>query len=341
MRAPNVSVVVPVYNVEKYLHQCLDSLVHQTLDNLEIIVVNDGSTDGSLGIAREYEGRHSNVRVISQDNQGSSIARNTGMKHASGEYVGFLDGDDWASPDMFDSLHAQADKDGAELVIADAQVVWDATNTVEAFFDRAVWDALSARCKNGPFRIREEPRALLLEPAVWKRLYRRSFLDRVGFQFAAGLTYEDVPAHFQLHLTARSISLLDQPVCFYRMGRPGKITARRDRIVFQVFDVFDLAEEALRASHADDLVWAFYIKVQMRLCSWLFRQVRQIDRAEFFRRWAAQLHRVPPAAFTRHAHEFPSARDRFSTLCVRRRWFLPMRLFGDSCAWIRFRSTTP
>src|SRR5208337_4451918 len=178
-------------------------------------------------------------------------------------------------------------------VIADAMVVWEDSHAVEAFFDRAVWDELPLHCKNGPFHISDEPRALLLEPAVWKRLYQRSFFDRVGFQFVPGLAFEDVPAHFQHLMAARSISLLDRPVCFYRMGRPGKITARRDRIVFQVFDVFDLAQKSLWASHADELIWALYIKVQMRFCSWLFRQVNTIDQADFFHRWAVQLRGVP------------------------------------------------
>jgi glycosyltransferase involved in cell wall biosynthesis len=335
MREPKVSVIVPVYNLEGYLRQCLDSLVHQTLDGLEIIVVNDGSTDDSLSVAREYERKHSNVHVISQDNQGSSVARNTGMKHAGGRYIGFLDSDDWASLDMFESLYDRAVKDRTELVIADAKVVWEDRPAVDAFFDRAVWDQLPARCKSGPFRISEEPRALLLEPAVWKRLYQRSFLDRLGFRFSPGLTFEDVPAHFQLHLAANSISLLDKPVCFYRMGRPGKITARRDRIVFQVFDVFDLAQNALRAANSDELVWALFIKIQMRFCSWLFRQVAENDRADFFHRWAAQLRRVPGPAFTRHAREFPAARERFPTLCVRRSWFLPMKLYSAARCQLR------
>lgn len=242
MHNPKVSVIVPVYNVEEYLRQCLDSLVHQTLDDLEIIVVDDGSTDGSLSIARQYAEKHANLRVISQGNQGLSGARNTGMKHAAGEYVGFLDSDDWAGLDMFQSLYERAVEDRAELVIADAKVVREDLRTVDAFFDRAAWDELPVRYKNGPFRINEEPRALLLEPAAWKRLYKRSFLDRLSFQFASGLIFEDVPAHFQLLLAADAISLLDKPVCFYRMGRPGKITARRDRSVFQVFDIFDLCK---------------------------------------------------------------------------------------------------
>ena len=335
MYNPKVSVIVPVYNMEVYLRQCLESLVHQTLDDLEIIVVDDGSTDGSLSIAREYAEKHANLHVISQGNQGLSGARNTGMKHAAGEYVGFLDSDDWAGLDMFESLYERAVTDHTELVIADAKVVREDLRTVDAFFDRAAWDALPVRCKNSPFRINEEPRALLLEPAAWKRLYKRSFLDRLSFQFATGLIFEDVPAHFQLLLAADAISLLDKPVCFYRMGRPGKITARRDRTVFQVFDIFDLVQSTLWASAADELVWALYVKVQMRFCTWLFLQIPANDRADFFHRWTAQLRRVSQAAFVRHAREFPAVRERFAAFCVRKGWFLPMKHYCDAIVRIR------
>ncbi len=343
MSAPNVSVVVPVYNTEKYLRQCLDSLVHQTLRDIEIILVNDGSTDGSLAIAREYAERHHNVLVISQDNQGLSAARNAGMARASGEYIGFLDSDDWASLDMFQSLYDRAVRDGAELVIADAKVVWEDHHTIEPFFDRELWSSLPSRCKEAPVRVQDEPRILLLEPAAWKRLYKRSFLESIGFQFPEGLIFEDVPAHFAILLAAGSVSLLDKPVCFYRMGRPGKITSRRDRTVFQVFDVFDLAQKSLQASDADDLTWALYLKFQLRFCIWLFLQVAENHRADFFESWSAQLRRVPRPAFKRFDAEFPAVRDRLAIDCLQRgrlRWFerlaenaatFPMKAYAALC----------
>ena len=319
-----VSVVVPVYNVEQYLRQCLDSLVHQTLDDIEIIVVNDGSTDGSLAIAQEYERAFPKVRVISQENQGLSAARNAGMKLACGEYIGFLDSDDWACLDMFESLHGRATRDNADLVIADAKVYWQDRDLVEDFFDRQLWAALPARCKNEPFCIHDEPRALGLEPAAWKRLYKRSFLEAVGFQFPVGLVFEDIPAHFHLLLSAQRISLLDKPVCFYRMDRPGKITARRDRVALQMLDIFALAQEVLRTANADPRVWAEYIRFQTRFCTWIFHQIPAEMRPEFFGRWTAQFRQIPAKAFAAHDREFHKLGQRFSVLCVRkgwRRWF--------------------
>ncbi len=105
---PKVSVIIPVYNVEKYLRRCLDSVVHQTLQDIQIILVNDGSGDASGEICQEYAAAYDNVFYYYQDNAGSAAARNTGLDHARGEYIGFVDSDDWIEPDMYRRLYENA-----------------------------------------------------------------------------------------------------------------------------------------------------------------------------------------------------------------------------------------
>ena len=100
-----VSVLIPVYNTEAYLRKCLDSITNQTLQDLEIICVDDGSTDGSADILREYRRRDSRIRIVTKRNGGLPSARNAGLDAASGEYVGFVDSDDWIEPDMFRRLY--------------------------------------------------------------------------------------------------------------------------------------------------------------------------------------------------------------------------------------------
>ena len=102
---PLISVIVPVYNVEKYLRQCVDSILAQTYSNLEIILIDDGSADNCPQICDEYAGKDKRVRVIHQSNQGVSVARNAGLQAAKGQYVGFVDGDDWIYPDMYQYLY--------------------------------------------------------------------------------------------------------------------------------------------------------------------------------------------------------------------------------------------
>ena len=99
-----VSVIVPVYNVEKYLKQCLDSLINQTLEDIEIICVNDGSTDSSLNILEEYQNKDNRIKIISQENKGVSAARNLGLKNAKGEYLLFIYADDWVELNALEEL---------------------------------------------------------------------------------------------------------------------------------------------------------------------------------------------------------------------------------------------
>ena len=110
-----LSIIVPVYNAEEWLKECLDSLVAQTIDDFEVILVDDGSTDRSFDICREYAEKDSRFRLIRQDNQGAAAARNTGLGAAQGEFVGFIDSDDMASPDMFEVMVSRCLKEGRDI----------------------------------------------------------------------------------------------------------------------------------------------------------------------------------------------------------------------------------
>ena len=113
-----VSIIVPVYNVEKYLSECLDSLISQTLSDIEIICVNDGSKDSSLEILEKYAQKDKRIVVINQENSGVSTARNTGMKCANGEYIGFIDSDDWIDSDFYEKLYNSAKSNDADITVA-------------------------------------------------------------------------------------------------------------------------------------------------------------------------------------------------------------------------------
>jgi|tagenome__1003787_1003787.scaffolds.fasta_scaffold20982225_1 glycosyltransferase involved in cell wall biosynthesis len=122
---PLVSIIVPVYNNEKYLQQCIDSLINQTLRDIEIILVNDGSNDNSLLICHEFQKIDTRIKVIDKPNGGVSSARNAGLKIASGEYVGFVDSDDWIEPDMYEKMYSAAEKHEADAVVVSFKINMD------------------------------------------------------------------------------------------------------------------------------------------------------------------------------------------------------------------------
>ena len=113
---PKVSIVIPVYNVEKYLRQCLDSVVNQTLQDIEIICVNDGSKDSSLQIMHEYQAKDPRIKIIDKENSGYGASMNRGFDAATGEYLGIVESDDYAEPDMFEKLYAVAKADDLDVV---------------------------------------------------------------------------------------------------------------------------------------------------------------------------------------------------------------------------------
>lgn len=115
---PKVSIIVPVYNVEKYLRKCIDSLVNQTLNDIEIICINDGSTDKSLKILKEYKNKDSRIILLNQENSGQSVARNRGIEIAKGEYLGFVDPDDWIDLDYYEKLYNAAIGTNADIATA-------------------------------------------------------------------------------------------------------------------------------------------------------------------------------------------------------------------------------
>lgn len=195
MERKKISVIIPVYNVAPYLTRCLDSVVGQTYQNLEIILVDDGSTDGSGAICDGCASRDSRITVIHQKNQGLSAARNAGLERMAGELVGFVDSDDWIEPDFYELLERKMEDTQADIVT---------TGYYYTYRDKEI------RCRMPAGSVtylgQEGLRALSrgeLYHVVWNKLYRRELF--AGLPFAEGRTYEDVLISYRLLLRAKRV----------------------------------------------------------------------------------------------------------------------------------------
>lgn len=201
-----ISVIVPVYNVEKYLKRCLDSLINQTLKDIEIICVNDGSTDNSLSILDEYAKKDNRIIILNQKNAGLSAARNSGMEIAKGEYIGFVDSDDWVDLDFYEKLYYAAKNNDCDIAVAD--------------FIREHPTKKKKRLNITKEEIFEKPEDKYMicktyrEGCVWNKIYRTEFLKRIDLKFVVGMYYED------RDFTARSLfyskKLITVPDTYYR-----------------------------------------------------------------------------------------------------------------------------
>lgn len=181
---PKVSVIVPVYNVEKYLARCLDSLVAQTLEDLEIICVNDGSTDNSADILAKYAEKDDRITIITQSNAGISEARNVGMKKATGEFVGFVDSDDFIEKDFYEKLYTSAIKNNAD--IACSSVIRENEKKKKILIEyKKEQVATSTKEK---FELAYIPEHCY----IWNKICNRKKLENTGIEFIKGLVYEDI-----------------------------------------------------------------------------------------------------------------------------------------------------
>ncbi|MCB1504818.1 MAG: glycosyltransferase [Hyphomicrobiaceae bacterium] len=283
MTSPSVSVIVPLYNVESYVVQCLDSLLVQDLESIEVIMVNDGSTDGTEEIAARYAA-NPNFSLVNQNNQGLSAARNAGMSKARGRYLGFVDGDDWVHSSMYREMYDLAELTGADLVITNGYLYDDMQKKLQPIQDHRVWAGLRDRAHNLAIAPRREPEMFRLDTSACKRLYRRDYLSRLGCQFLPGKIFEDVAMHYTLLLNSDAVAMLDRKHYYYRTNRPGRITAKKDRTLFQVFDIMNEVIDQLERCNASDVIWANFIWFQNWVLRWLRNQIELVHVREFEQR---------------------------------------------------------
>jgi CDP-glycerol glycerophosphotransferase len=217
-----VSVVVPVYNVAAYLEECLSSLAQQTIDDLEVVMVDDGSTDESPEIAAGFAARDGRFRLVQQENAGLGAARNTGVAQATGEFVAFVDSDDVVPRHAYELLLDALDRTGSDFASGSVRRLTP-VGTLKAGFLASATQRTRLRT-----HITEFPR-LLLDRTAWNKLFRRSFWDRHELRFPVGVFYEDIPVTLPAHYLAHTVDVIEQTVYLWRMreGDDLSITQRR------------------------------------------------------------------------------------------------------------------
>jgi CDP-glycerol glycerophosphotransferase len=214
---PPVSVIVAVYNTAEYLRECLDSLVAQTLGDLEIVIVDDGSTDESPAIVAEYQEKHpGRFQVVTKANGGLADARNAGLAVASAEFVGFVDGDDYVAPEMFERMVGRAHLTGADVVVC-KMLGFDPASGEESRYE----EGDPARFGGS---LADEPRLLAVcSPSACDKIFRRSLFAENGLDFPVGLAFEDLATTYCLFAAANRIEKVDEFLYFYRRARAGSI----------------------------------------------------------------------------------------------------------------------
>ena len=226
-----LSIIVPIYNMERYLNRCLDSLVNQTLKDIEIILINDGSKDGSQSIIDDYTRKY-NKKIISytNKNQGISKTRNFGIEKAQGEYVAFVDSDDFVETSMFEKMYKKAQKENLDIVVCDYYNYYDQAKKIIPekiinFKNTNVLSNLELLFK--------------INPSPGNKIYNRSLILGSKYRFPENIKYEDL-GYIPILLTeANKIGKINEPLNYYLI-RNNSETTTVDKRVYDIFKILDI-----------------------------------------------------------------------------------------------------
>jgi len=228
MSKVDISIIVPIYNAEKYLKKCLDSLKHQTKEELEFILINDGSTDSTAEIIKEYIDSDKRIRYFENKNQGIGKTRNFGITKATGKYIMFLDSDDYIEEDTCRILFEKAEHSKLDIVICDFYKVYSNKENEEI---------RTKSFKNSS--LKDNPEILNEFLCPWAKLYRRDLIEKHEIKFIENLKYEDAPFVAIALDKASKIGKVDECLFAYRIHDNSETTVRDER-VFDIITIVDI-----------------------------------------------------------------------------------------------------
>lgn len=243
-----VSLIIPVYNVETYLERCIESVLNQTYKDLEIILVNDGSTDTSGAMCDNFSQQDKRIKVIHQLNAGLSEARNTGLKHITGEFVMFVDSDDWLEKDAVSFLLEQLQRNNADMVVGGVSRTSEVKQYSQSNIEVVLMNQEEYAKKY--FKIGSQS----IEYYVWNKLYRKEIVEDI--LYPSGFFAEDVPTTFQYILKSEKIVVTNKIIYNYFIN-PNSLTSRFTERYFDVLKGWDLVYNyAAQSSNKKYIEWA-------------------------------------------------------------------------------------
>jgi len=225
MSKPLISIIVPVYNVEKYIRRCIDSIVTQTLSDIEIICVNDGTKDDSVSILNEYAAKDERIKIIHKRNGGLSSARNEGMKYATADYIGFIDSDDWVELDTYELAYKAMTKNNVDLVCWYAQIELEDGLLFDD--DKLQIDRNYHKICNEGFFVVSDDTFLNCTVNAWNKLYKKSIIEKYNLLFPHGYLHEDVEFFYKYTLVCQNVYFIGKYLTHY-LQRSGSIVQNKN-----------------------------------------------------------------------------------------------------------------
>lgn len=257
---PKVSIIVPVYNVEKYIEKCLNSLVKQTMEDIEIIIVNDGSKDKSINVINKFIKQYpEKIKYLEKKNGGLSDARNYGLPYAKGEYIAFLDSDDYVEEDMYEKMYELAKKENSDMV--ECNFIWEYPNKQKEDV--------------GQIYTNKKQMLEMVRVVAWNKLIRTNIVIENKITFPKGYRYEDVEFTYKLVPYLNKVSFLKK-TCVHYVQRENSISNLQNERTKEIFYVLDHVLDFYKKNNIYDEYKEEleYIYTRYLLCSSLLRMVK-------------------------------------------------------------------
>lgn len=267
-----ISIIVPVYNTAKYLDKCIQTLIKQTLEDIEIIFIDDGSEDNSVEILKNYAKNDKRISILKQNHKRQGAARNYGLSIAQGEYIGFVDSDDWVELDMFEKLYYQAKETDSDIVMCSMNTFEDGTNkiivntynTLDIFNQKFFENSFTSQdTLNFIFNISVSP---------YNKIYRKSLIAKNNIKFPENIYFEDNAFFFKSWLNAKKISLLNQKLYQYRKSTAS--TTKSDKNKLDIFRTLDLTKNILEENNYYNRLKTDYLRYKSASLQYWFGSIQ-------------------------------------------------------------------
>ena len=275
-----VSILVPICNVEKFLDKCLKSIVEQSLKNIEIICINDGSTDNSLKIIEFYAQKDNRIKIINKANSGYGDSMNKGLAFAKGDYIGIVESDDFVDSNMFEVLYQYAQEYKADVVKSSFNFYWENPEKI-VYYNSFNIDKISVDFEINKIKLLKSP------PSIWAAIYKREWLinENIKFLDTPGASYQDTSFHFKTSCLAKNIVLLPEAYLYYRQDNPNSSVklAGFDKVfaLHRELDEIRIFIDKLNINNMEEIL-SYYYKMKLDKFMWNYGRISEEDKNKYF-----------------------------------------------------------
>ncbi|MDD3593554.1 MAG: glycosyltransferase family 2 protein [Candidatus Gastranaerophilales bacterium] len=259
-----ISIIMPIFNSAKYLAQAIESVLNQSLNEFELICINDGSTDNSLEILEKYSARDSRIKIISKENEGQGVARNLALKKAEGEYIFYLDSDDWLEPNALELMYNKISGDGSDITIFNTYRFYESDN---ARMPVEYITSMYSMFGEDTFSPLDAQDIIFSTTALPFKIYRKEFLIRENIKYSSHKFIEDSLFYIKAMISAKKISCLNKYLYNYRV-HPNSVSYSAGKNIHAFIEIFYMCEDILKESTTcDDFMYSYLdYKIMQGLC---------------------------------------------------------------------------